>query len=92
MGRRDPGHCIAPGAHAFVYAPAGGVFEPLHSLGERVRRGQAAGRIHCLWDVDRPPELLTYAADGVLYGVRPIGRVQPGNCCLVVAAPYSGDQ
>ena len=32
-----------------------------------------------------------YQADGILYGRRQPGRVRPGNCCLVVAAPYDGD-
>ncbi len=36
------------------------------------------------------PEILYYQADGILYGRRQPGRVRPGNCCLVVAAPYSG--
>jgi hypothetical protein len=31
-----------------------------------------------------------YQADGILYGLRQPGRVRPGNCCAVVAAPYSG--
>ena len=42
------------------------------------------------WDPARPPETLTYQADGILYGRRQPGRVKPGNCCLVVAAPYRG--
>jgi N2-acetyl-L-2,4-diaminobutanoate deacetylase len=33
---------------------------------------------------------LHYATDGILYGRRQPGRVRPGNCCLVVAAPYQG--
>ncbi len=54
-------------------------------------RRRAAGRIHCTWDPTREPETLLYAADGMLYGRRQPGRVRPGNCCLVVAAPYQGD-
>ena len=52
--------------------------------------GEPAGRIHCTWDPTRPPETLHYAADGILYGRRQPGRVKPGNCCLIVAAPYRG--
>ena len=52
--------------------------------------GEPAGRIHCTWDPARPPETLHYAADGILYGRRQPGRVKPGNCCLIVAAPYRG--
>ena len=50
----------------------------------------SAGRIHCTWDPTRTPETVHYQADGILYGLRQPGRVRPGNCCAVVAAPYSG--
>ena len=53
-----------------------------------VRAGEPAGRIHCTWDPTRPAETLHYQADGILFGRRQQGRVRPGNCCLVVAAPY----
>ena len=39
---------------------------------------------------DPQPRNATYQADGILYGRRQPGRVRPGNCCLVVAAPYAG--
>ena len=67
-----------------------GIFEPFHANGETVSAGQPAGRIHCTWDPAREPETLHYQADGILYGRRQPGRVRPGNCCLVVAAPYRG--
>ncbi|KAB0268613.1 succinylglutamate desuccinylase/aspartoacylase family protein [Microvirga brassicacearum] len=79
-----------PGTSAYVFASADGVFEPFHANGATVSAGQPAGRIHCTWDPTRPPDLLHYAADGILYGRRQPGRVRPGNCCLVVAAPYRG--
>jgi predicted deacylase len=79
------------GANAFVFATMDGIFEPFHRNGEEVRAGQSAGRIHCTWDPARPPETLTYQADGILYGKRQPGRVRPGNCCLTVASPYRGD-
>jgi hypothetical protein len=80
-----------PGADAYVFATMDGVFEPFHDLGQEVRAGEPAGRIHVTWDPARPPDTLTYRADGILYGRRQPGRVRPGNCCLVVAAPYGGD-
>lgn len=79
-----------PGTAAYVYASADGIFEPFHANGETVSAGQPAGRIRCTWDPTRPPDLLHYAADGILYGRRQPGRVRPGNCCLIVAAPYRG--
>jgi N2-acetyl-L-2,4-diaminobutanoate deacetylase len=80
-----------PGSRAFVYATGDGIFEPYHPNGQPVRAGEAAGRIHYTWDPAREPDILHYQADGILYGRRQPGRVRPGNCCLVVAAPYDGD-
>ena len=74
-----------PGSRAYVFASMDGVFEPFHENGTPVTTGQPAGRIHCLWDLSRPPETVYYNADGILYGRRQPGRVRPGNCCLVVA-------
>ena len=80
-----------PGTSAYVFASIEGIFEPFHRNTREVRAGEPAGRIHCTWDPSRPPETLHYQADGILYGRRQPGRVRPGNCCLVVAAPYRGD-
>jgi N2-acetyl-L-2,4-diaminobutanoate deacetylase len=82
--------CELPGTRAYVYATVDGIFEPFHQLGREVRAGEPAGRIHVTWDPTHEPETLTYQADGILYGTRQPGRVKPGNCCLVVAAPYTG--
>ena len=79
-----------PGAEAHVFATMDGIFEPFHSHGREVHAGEAAGRIHCTWDPTKTPETVHYQADGILYGLRQPGRVRPGNCCAVVAAPYSG--
>jgi N2-acetyl-L-2,4-diaminobutanoate deacetylase len=79
-----------PGANAFVYASMDGIFEPFHANGRKVSAGEAAGCIHCTWDPMRPPDTLHYQADGILYARRQPGRVKPGNCCLVIAAPYAG--
>ena len=81
-----------PGERAYVFATVDGVFEPFHALGREVRAGEAAGRIHVPWEPTRAPETLAYRADGILYAHRQPGRVRPGNCCLVVAAAYSGEQ
>jgi predicted deacylase len=90
--RRNDGRLLElPGADAYVYATADGIFEPLHELGREVRTGESAGRIHFTWDPARPPETLTYRADGILYARRQPGRVKPGNCCLVVAAECRGE-
>src|SRR5690606_15191118 len=78
-----------PGTRAYVFATTDGIFEPFHENGRQVSAGEPAGRIHCTWEPAREPELLHYQADGILYGRRQPGRVRPGNCCLVVASPYT---
>ncbi|MBX6323976.1 MAG: succinylglutamate desuccinylase/aspartoacylase family protein [Rhodospirillaceae bacterium] len=89
--RRGDGRLLElPGTSAYVFATTEGIFEPFHAKGQAVRAGEPAGRVHCTWDPTRPPETLSYQADGILYGRRQPGRVHPGNCCLVVAAPYRG--
>jgi N2-acetyl-L-2,4-diaminobutanoate deacetylase len=75
------------GSSAYVYAPAEGVLETFHALGSKVRAGEPGGRIHRVWEPGREPETITYGCDGVLFAVRHPGRVNPGNCCLVVASP-----
>ncbi|HLW93491.1 MAG TPA: succinylglutamate desuccinylase/aspartoacylase family protein [Roseiarcus sp.] len=86
--RAEPTIYGIPGADAYVLATDDGVFEPFHRNGAAVRAGEPAGRIHFLGDPGRQPALLRYGADGILFGRRQPGRVSPGNCCLVVAAPY----
>lgn len=75
------------GTSAYVYASAEGIFEPFHSLGTRVSAGQPAGQIHVVWDPGQDPRIVHYACDGILFARRQPGRVVPGNCCMVVAAP-----
>lgn len=79
-----------PGQEGFVFASCDGVFEAFHPLGTKVRAGQEAGRIHHLSHPTRAPEILHYAADGIVYGHRQPGRVVTGNCCAVVASRYGG--
>ena len=75
------------GSPAYVYATTEGIFEPFHELGAEVRAGQPAGRIHRVWEPSDVPSQLNYAADGIVYARRQIGRVRPGSCCLAVATP-----
>ena len=76
------------GPAAYIYAPAEGVFEPFHEIGETVSAGQPAGLIHRIWDLTATPLTVHYGIDGIVYGRRHPGRVSPGNCCCVVASPY----
>jgi hypothetical protein len=79
-----------PGSDGFVLAGNNGVFASAHQLGDEVRAGDLAGLVHNLLEPWRAPELLYYGCDGILFGRRAPGRVVPGNCCAVVAAPYDG--
>lgn len=79
-----------PGPNGYVYATAEGVFESFHANGAEVSEGEDAGQIHFLTTPGRPPEQLRYGTDGIVYGRRQPGLVQPGNCCLVVVTPYTG--
>ena len=79
------------GPSAYVFASSDGVFEAFQPLGAKVHAGQGAGRIHHLTEPARPPDVVKFAADGILYGRRQPGRVVAGNCCLVVASPYQGN-
>lgn len=69
---------------------AGWRFEPLVQAGSWVHVGQLAGRIHYLTNPGQAPTDLFFDTDGLLYGRRQPGRVEPGNCCLVVASEYTG--
>ena len=80
-----------PGTSAFVFATMDGVFEPFHANGAHGarRRARRPHPLHLGSDARRRRRCI-YQADGILYGRRQPGRVRPGNCCLVVAAPYRG--
>lgn len=75
------------GTSAYVYATSDGIFEPFHALGSSVKAGQPAGQIHTVWDPASPAQVVHYACDGMVFARRQPGRVVPGNCCMVVAAP-----
>ncbi|MDQ7250366.1 succinylglutamate desuccinylase/aspartoacylase family protein [Dongia sedimenti] len=75
------------GTAAYVYAGTDGIFEPFHKLGARVSVGQPAGRVHAIWKPSEAPEVVHYGCDGIVFAHRQPGRVEPGNCCAVVAAP-----
>jgi predicted deacylase len=77
-----------PGPVGYVFAPAAGVFEAFHELGETVEEGQPAGQVHLLDDPARPPEIARFRSSGMLYSKRAPGRVERGNCVSVVVTDY----
>ncbi len=81
--------CV-PGSDGYVYAPAAGVYEPLHEKGALVEKGELAGMVHFLDDPGRPPVEAHYRSSGRLYARRQPGRVARGNCVGVVVVAYRG--
>jgi predicted deacylase len=68
------------GPDYFVYAPENGLFEPLVELGETVRAGQAAARIHAPETPWAEPVTANFAHDGFVLCKRVPGRTVRGDC------------
>ena len=74
-----------PGSRAFVYATTDGIFEPFHPNGRTVQAGEAAGRIHRIWEPAQPPVTLYYRVRRHSLWTpsswsRPTGELLPGSC------------
>lgn len=78
------------GGDYYVYAPDGGVFEPLVDLGDEVKKGQPAGRIHFHDTPWRGPSVAHFAHDGLVICKRVPGRTERGDCLFHLGAPYEG--
>ena len=68
------------GPDYFVYAPENGLFEPLAELGEMVRAGQPAARIHSPETPWAEPVAASIAHDGFVLCKRVPGRTVRGDC------------
>jgi uncharacterized protein len=68
------------GADYFVYAPESGLFEPLVELGEMVRVGQPAARVHWPETPWTEPVTVNFAHDGFVLCKRMPGRTVRGDC------------
>lgn len=77
------------GQDHFVYAPDAGVFEPLVELGETVRAGQPAGRIHMPETPWAPPAETVFARDGFVLCKRQPGRSLRGDCLFVLGGEFT---
>lgn len=76
-----PGRIVEVGGPAyFIYAPESGVFEPVAALGDDVKKGQLAGRIHFPETPWAPAVELHFARDGLLLCKRIPGRTVRGDC------------
>ncbi|MFT4000512.1 MAG: succinylglutamate desuccinylase/aspartoacylase family protein [Rhizobium sp.] len=77
-----------PGSEGYIISDEDGVFEPISLLGDSVKKGDIAGRIHFLRTPQREPVTLYHPIDGIVFAKRQPGRVRPGNCCFVLANEY----
>lgn len=68
------------GADYFIYAPDGGVFEPVAELGDEVKAGQLAGRIHLPETPWAPAVEFHFARAGLVLCKRIPGRALRGDC------------
>jgi hypothetical protein len=68
------------GSDYFTYAPESGVFEPVAQLGDEVKSGQLAGRIHFPETPWAPAVELRFQRDGLLLCKRIPGRTVRGDC------------
>ncbi len=74
------------GPSHYVYAAVRGLFEPGFALGDVVRSGDAAGRIHFPEEPERAPRELAFAGSGVVVCRRVPSLVAPGDCLAHLAS------
>ncbi|MCO4053227.1 MAG: peptidase M14 [Bosea sp.] len=72
----------------FLFARATATYEPMHLAGAAVQKGELAGLLHFVEDIDREPIEVRYATSGVLWMGAGPGRVQRGDCVGVVMQDY----
>jgi len=68
------------GPDYFVYAPDSGVFEPVVELGDEVRKGQLAGRIHFPETPWAAAVEFRFGREGFVLCKRVPGRTSRGDC------------
>jgi uncharacterized protein len=73
------------GPEHFVYASGNGVWEPLVELGQTVKKGQLAARIHSPETPWERPAELRFAGEGIVMCKRIPGRTVRGDCLFHLA-------
>ena len=73
------------GPSHYVYAPVRGLFEPSFTLGDVVKQGDPAGRIHFPEEPERAPRELVFEDSGVAVCRRVPSLVAPGDCLVHLA-------
>ncbi|HYC13712.1 MAG TPA: succinylglutamate desuccinylase/aspartoacylase family protein [Stellaceae bacterium] len=69
----------------YVYSPDPGLFEPMAELGDSVRKGQLAGRVHFPETPWREPTPVHFLGDGLVVCKRVPARVERGDCVYHLA-------
>lgn len=69
-----------------VEAPYSGIFEPLCKLGDKIQKGQLAGRLYSMEEIERPPLELTFEGSGTIIVTRREARVKRGSYVYQVAS------
>lgn len=73
-------------ASHYVHARDDGIFEPLAQLGDRVKAGQPAARLHSPSHPEREPARVDFPADGVVVCRRVPALTECGDCLFQLAA------
>lgn len=100
LGMIDPGRAVrsptrflnGQSGGCTVTSPITGIFEPLRLLGDCVGKGEPAGRVFALDEIDRPPLALEFAAAGKIIVKRTTARVVQGDHLYVVASDMTRDE
>jgi len=83
---------VLPDPESYGFAPAAGIFCPLHELGTSVRAGEPAAAIYAIDDPLRPPAIMEFRRSGMLWALRGQGRIEAGDAAAVVVADWMGLQ
>lgn len=78
---------VVGGSDYYVYAPDGGVFEPLVELGDEVVAGQPAGAIHFHDTPWREPSIAHFERAGLVICKRLPARTERGDCLFHLGTP-----
>ena len=77
------------GAESYVYATGSAIFEPNFVLGAEARKGEIAGWLHFIDEIQREPQPLPFHASGTVFCKRGPGRVIAGDAVAVVVSDLS---
>ena len=91
-GQRDDSpatrHMMVRDQACYAFAPAEGVFEPRHMVGDSVEEGELAGYLHFVEDIDHAPIEVHYGRSGVIWMGAGPGRVKRGDVVAVLMNDY----